>query len=73
MSHMDVYIVLMFIFSCNASYLEKTERITKFEAEKVNYNHPNMVVVTEWEEFGAKVCRFVYSLVMVSSMFVHCY
>uniref|UniRef100_A0A158P960 Phosphotransferase n=1 Tax=Angiostrongylus cantonensis TaxID=6313 RepID=A0A158P960_ANGCA len=41
-------------YGCNSSYLEKTSRITKFNADAVGYKHPNMVVVTEWEEFGSK-------------------
>ena len=41
-------------FSCNSSYVEKIERITKFDAKKANYTHPTMIVVTEWEEFGKK-------------------
>ncbi|KAK6022574.1 Hexokinase, partial [Ostertagia ostertagi] len=39
------------IEGCNSSYLEKTSRITKFDAKAKGYKHPNMVVVTEWEEF----------------------
>ena len=42
-------------FSCNSSYVEKTERITKFNAQAANYSHPTMVIVTEWEEFGSQV------------------
>ncbi|KAK6056336.1 Hexokinase [Cooperia oncophora] len=42
-------------YGCNSSYLEKTSRITKFDAKAKGYKHPNMVVVTEWEEFGSKV------------------
>ncbi|KAK6023192.1 Hexokinase, partial [Ostertagia ostertagi] len=41
-------------YGCNSSYLEKTSRITKFDAKAKGYKHPNMVVVTEWEEFGSK-------------------
>lgn len=39
-------------YGCNSSYLENTERITKFNAKDVNYSHKKMVVVTEWEEYG---------------------
>uniref|UniRef100_A0A1I7XRW2 hexokinase n=1 Tax=Heterorhabditis bacteriophora TaxID=37862 RepID=A0A1I7XRW2_HETBA len=41
-------------YGCNSSYLEKTSKITKFDAVSMGYSHPNMVVVTEWEEFGSK-------------------
>ncbi|KAF8374215.1 hxk-3, partial [Pristionchus pacificus] len=37
-------------YGCNSSYLEKTERIKKLDSP---YPHKEMVVVTEWEEFGA--------------------
>ncbi|KAI6175651.1 Phosphotransferase [Aphelenchoides bicaudatus] len=39
-------------YGCNSSYLEDTEKITKFNAKSAGYNHKKMVVVTEWEEFG---------------------
>lgn len=39
-------------YGCNSSYLEKTSRITKFDAKARGYDHDNMIVVTEWEEFG---------------------
>uniref|UniRef100_A0A1I7UZN9 Phosphotransferase n=1 Tax=Caenorhabditis tropicalis TaxID=1561998 RepID=A0A1I7UZN9_9PELO len=39
-------------YGCNSSYLERTERITKFDAAARGYQHDNMIVVTEWEEFG---------------------
>ncbi|TMS38526.1 hypothetical protein L596_005232 [Steinernema carpocapsae] len=41
-------------YGCNSSYLEDTEKIKKFDAKKYGYSHKKMVVVTEWEEFGAK-------------------
>jgi len=31
------------------------EKIKKFNAKSANYPHQKMVIVTEWEEFGAKV------------------
>lgn len=40
-------------YGCNSSYLEKTSNITKFNAVDRGYKHENMVVVTEWEEFGS--------------------
>lgn len=43
-----------FLFRCNSSYLEETAKITKFDAKTANYKHENMVIVTEWEEFGSK-------------------
>lgn len=43
-------------YSCNSSYLEKTERIKKLDSP---YPHKEMVVVTEWEEFGANVSRLL--------------
>ncbi|CAB3409057.1 unnamed protein product [Caenorhabditis bovis] len=39
-------------YGCNSSYLEKTANIAKFDAKALGYKHENMVVVTEWEEFG---------------------
>ncbi|KAI6200530.1 Phosphotransferase [Aphelenchoides besseyi] len=39
-------------YGCNSSYLEDTERITKFDPKAAQYPHKKMVVVTEWEEFG---------------------
>ena len=41
-------------YGCNSSYLEDTEKLTKFDAKAANYHHKKMVVVTEWEEFGSK-------------------
>jgi len=41
-------------YGCNSSYLEDTVRIKKFNAKAAGYNHEKMVVVTEWEEFGAQ-------------------
>jgi hexokinase len=41
-------------YGCNASYLEDVSRIKKFDPEKTGYKYPQMVVVTEWEEFGEK-------------------
>jgi len=41
-------------YGCNSSYLEQTERIKKFDAKTAGYMHKQMVIVTEWEEFGAK-------------------
>ncbi|CAJ0931293.1 unnamed protein product, partial [Mesorhabditis belari] len=40
-------------YGCNSSYLEKTSNIGKFDATASGYPHQNMVVVTEWEEFGS--------------------
>ncbi|KAH7729239.1 hexokinase [Aphelenchoides avenae] len=40
-------------FRCNSAYLEDTSKIKKFNAKANGYNHDKMVVVTEWEEFGA--------------------
>jgi hexokinase len=40
-------------YGCNSSYLEDVTRIKKFDAKAANYPHPKMVIVTEWEEFGA--------------------
>ncbi|KIH61057.1 Hexokinase [Ancylostoma duodenale] len=51
----DCTIGVVIGYGCNSSYLEKTSRITKFDAAGVGYKHPNMVVVTEWEEFGSKI------------------
>jgi hexokinase len=39
-------------YGCNSSYLERTEKITKFNAKAAGYTHKKMVVVTVWEEFG---------------------
>ncbi|CAI4224558.1 unnamed protein product [Auanema sp. JU1783] len=50
----DCTIGVVIGYGCNASYLEKTEKITKFNAQEAGYTHPSMVVVTEWEEFGSK-------------------
>lgn len=41
-------------YGCNSSYLEKTTKIKKFNANTGHYPHEKMVVVTEWEEFGSK-------------------
>ncbi|KAI1732703.1 hexokinase domain-containing protein [Ditylenchus destructor] len=41
-------------YGCNSSYLEDTDKIKKFDAKAAGYNHKKMVIVTEWEEFGAK-------------------
>ncbi|VDK47910.1 unnamed protein product [Anisakis simplex] len=40
-------------YGCNSSYLEETAKIKKFDAAAHHYRHEKMVVVTEWEEFGA--------------------
>jgi hexokinase len=40
-------------YGCNSAYLEDTQKIKKFDAKKNGYEHDKMVVVTEWEEFGA--------------------
>uniref|UniRef100_A0A914X5J5 Phosphotransferase n=1 Tax=Plectus sambesii TaxID=2011161 RepID=A0A914X5J5_9BILA len=45
-------------YGCNSSYLEETAKIKKFNASKADYNHKHMVIVTEWEEFGAQVRFF---------------
>lgn len=42
------------MFSCNSSYLEETCKIKKFDAKTAGYKYDNMVIVTEWEEFGSK-------------------
>jgi len=44
------------ILSCNSAYLEDVKNIKKFDPEEFNYRHEKMVVVTEWEEFGRRVC-----------------
>ncbi|CEF60199.1 Hexokinase family and Hexokinase, N-terminal domain and Hexokinase, C-terminal domain-containing protein [Strongyloides ratti] len=41
-------------YGCNSSYLEDVKKIEKFDAKSANYVHDKMVIVTEWEEFGAK-------------------
>lgn len=41
-------------YGCNSSYLEDTSRIKKFDSKAAEYKHQQMVIVTEWEEFGAK-------------------
>ncbi|VDN01254.1 unnamed protein product [Thelazia callipaeda] len=41
-------------YGCNASYLEDTAKIKKFNAATAGYKFDKMVVVTEWEEFGEK-------------------
>lgn len=46
-------------YRCNSSYLEETQKITKLNAEKFGYTHANMVIVTEWEEFGALVRKIL--------------
>uniref|UniRef100_A0A7E4VZ51 Phosphotransferase n=1 Tax=Panagrellus redivivus TaxID=6233 RepID=A0A7E4VZ51_PANRE len=40
-------------YGCNSSYLEDTAKIKKFDPKVGNYSYDKMVVVTEWEEFGA--------------------
>jgi len=49
----DTVIGVVIGYGCNSSYLEETKKITKLNAENFGYTHANMVVVTEWEEFGA--------------------
>uniref|UniRef100_A0AC35U589 Phosphotransferase n=1 Tax=Rhabditophanes sp. KR3021 TaxID=114890 RepID=A0AC35U589_9BILA len=41
-------------YGCNSSYLEDVSKIKKFDAVAANYKYKKMVIVTEWEEFGAK-------------------
>lgn len=41
-------------YGCNSSYLEETANIKKFDAKAAGYHHKQMVIVTEWEEFGSK-------------------
>uniref|UniRef100_A0A915D2V8 Phosphotransferase n=1 Tax=Ditylenchus dipsaci TaxID=166011 RepID=A0A915D2V8_9BILA len=41
-------------YGCNSSYLEETAKIKKFDAKAAGYKHKQMVIVTEWEEFGSK-------------------
>jgi hexokinase len=40
-------------YGCNSSYLEETKNIEKFNPQTGKYPHEKMIVVTEWEEFGA--------------------
>jgi hexokinase len=49
----DTVLGVVIGYGCNSSYLEETEKITKLNANKYGYKHEHMVVVTEWEEFGA--------------------
>ncbi|VDP20633.1 unnamed protein product [Soboliphyme baturini] len=48
----DCVIAVVIGYGCNASYLEEVANIKKFDASEANYHFPNMVIDTEWEEFG---------------------
>ncbi|VDN57753.1 unnamed protein product [Dracunculus medinensis] len=41
-------------YGCNSSYLEDSKNIKKINLNAAGYKHDKMIVVTEWEEFGAK-------------------